>query len=77
MPPKIQAQFAGEPLPCVLAIRDNIPPPTINLQTPNPECDLDYVPNKARAARWMVDVAMSNNFEFGGQNDTIIVKRFE
>jgi 3-oxoacyl-[acyl-carrier-protein] synthase II len=70
----IAAAGAVELITCVLAIRDNVLPPTVNLEHPDAECDLDYVPNKARSAR--VDVALSNSFGFGGQNDSIIIKRF-
>jgi 3-oxoacyl-[acyl-carrier-protein] synthase II len=70
----IAAAGAVELICCVLAIRDNMVPPTINLQNPDPDCDLDYVPNQARATT--VNVAMSNSFGFGGQNDTLIIRRF-
>lgn len=59
----------------VLSIRDNIVPPTINLDNPDPQCDLDYVPNKARGVK--VDCSMSNSFGFGGTNACLIFKRFE
>ncbi len=71
----IAAAGAVEMICCALAIRDNMLPPTTNYENPDPECDLDYVPNKARPAK--VEVALSNSFGFGGQNDTIILKRFK
>jgi 3-oxoacyl-[acyl-carrier-protein] synthase II len=58
----------------VLAIRDKKIPPTINLETPDPECDLDYVPNAARDSR--VDVVLSNSFGMGGQNAALILRRW-
>ncbi|HEY1921228.1 MAG TPA: beta-ketoacyl-[acyl-carrier-protein] synthase family protein [Tepidisphaeraceae bacterium] len=70
----IAAAGAVELICCVLAIRDNMLPPTTNLENFDPECDLDYVPNRARKAD--VNVVMSNSFGFGGQNDTLIIKRF-
>ncbi len=70
----IAAAGAVELITCILAIRDNMLPPTMNLHHSDPECDLDYVPNQARSAE--VNVAASNNFGFGGQNDTIVVRRF-
>ena len=59
----------------VLSIDRGIMPPTINYKTPDPECDLDYVPNSAREGK--INVAMSNSFGFGGTNATLIFKRFE
>jgi 3-oxoacyl-[acyl-carrier-protein] synthase II len=59
----------------VLAIRDQIAPPTINLDNPDPACDLDYVPNHARPMR--IRHALSNSFGFGGTNGALIFKEFE
>ena len=59
----------------VLAIRDQIAPPTINLENPDPVCDLDYVPNRARPMR--IDYALSNSFGFGGTNGCLVFKRYQ
>jgi len=69
----IAAAGAVELITCVLAIRDQKLPPTLNLQTPDPQCDMDYIPNQARDCK--VEVALSNSFGFGGQNDTLIIKK--
>ena len=66
---------ALESLVCILAIRDGRVPPTINYETPDPECDLDYVPNEARDVR--VDRAMTNSFGFGGHNVSLVFSRHE
>jgi 3-oxoacyl-[acyl-carrier-protein] synthase II len=58
----------------VLAIQRGVMPPTINLQHPDPECDLDYVPNTARQAK--VEAALSNSLGFGGHNATLVFKAF-
>jgi 3-oxoacyl-[acyl-carrier-protein] synthase II len=58
----------------VLAIRDGVAPPTINLDNPDPECDLDYVPHTARPMK--IDVAVSNSFGFGGTNGSLVFRRF-
>ncbi|HLB45711.1 MAG TPA: beta-ketoacyl-ACP synthase II [Anaerolineales bacterium] len=65
---------ALEAIFCALAIRDNVMPPTAHYQTPDPECDLDYIPNTAREKK--VNVAMSNSFGFGGHNAVLVIKRF-
>jgi 3-oxoacyl-[acyl-carrier-protein] synthase II len=59
---------------CVQALRSGMIPPTINLETPDPECDLDYVPNQARQAE--LKVVLSNSFGFGGHNATLVLKAF-
>ena len=68
------AAGAVEALFTVLALRDQVVPPTINLDNPDPQCDLDYVPNSAR--RMKLDVALSNSFGFGGTNGSLVFRRF-
>jgi 3-oxoacyl-[acyl-carrier-protein] synthase II len=58
----------------VLAIRDQVLPPTINYENPDPECDLDYVPNQSRPAS--IDYVLSNSFGFGGTNAALLFKRY-
>jgi 3-oxoacyl-[acyl-carrier-protein] synthase II len=70
----IAAAGAVELITCVLALRRGALPPTINYETPDPECDLDYIPNEARERR--AHHALSNSFGFGGQNISLIVSRF-
>jgi 3-oxoacyl-[acyl-carrier-protein] synthase II len=69
------AASALEAVACALAVYHDRIPPTINLQEPDPECDLDYVPNRARDHR--VEVAMNNAYAFGGNNSTLILRKYE
>jgi 3-oxoacyl-[acyl-carrier-protein] synthase II len=69
------AAGAVEAIFCALAIRDQVIPPTINLDSQDPACDLDYTPNQARDAK--VRIAMSNSFGFGGTNGTLILRAFD
>lgn len=70
----IAAAGVTEAIVCLMAIRDNVLPPTINYENPDPDCYLDYVPNQAREAR--CDVALNNSFGFGGQNISLVLGRF-
>lgn len=69
------AAGAIEALVCILAMRDGVLPPTANYEIPDPECDLDYIPNEAR--KMQVDYCLSNSFGFGGHNVSLILKRVE
>ncbi len=70
----IAAAGVCELITCILAIRDQVLPPTMNYQHPDAACDLDYVPNEKRSAN--VRICMSNSFGFGGQNDSLVVQAF-
>ncbi|MDR3639262.1 MAG: beta-ketoacyl-ACP synthase II [Isosphaeraceae bacterium] len=70
----IAAAGSVEAIVCLLTIRDGVVPPTINLDSPSDDCDLDYIPHEGR--RKAVDVALSNSFGFGGQNIALILRRF-
>ena len=69
------AAGAVEAIFCINSIRDSIVAPTINLENPDNECDLNFVPNKAQEAE--VGFALSNSFGFGGTNSTLIIKKFK
>ena len=71
----IGAAGALEAVACIMALNANVIPPTINLDTPDPDCDLDYVPHHAREKE--LNVVMSNSFAFGGQNSVLIFKKFD
>jgi len=70
----IAAAGSVEAIVCLLAIRDGVMPPTVNLDNPDTDCDLDYIPHVARAKK--VNVALSNSFGFGGQNISLIIRRY-
>ncbi len=71
----IAAAGSVEAITCLLTIQNGVIPPTINYETPDPECDLDYVPNQAREAR--VRRALSNSFGFGGQNISLVFAEYK
>src|SRR5690606_15918738 len=71
----IAAAGSVEAITCLLAMRDNVAPGTMNYTTPDPLCDLDYIPNEARSMQ--IDRALSNSFGFGGQNVTLVFTAFK
>jgi 3-oxoacyl-[acyl-carrier-protein] synthase II len=68
------AASALEAIACALAVKNNIVPPTINFETPDPECDIDCVPNRSR--KHTVNVALNNSYAFGGNNASLVLKKF-
>ena len=68
------ATAALEAIMCIKAIQESVIPPTIHYQTPDPQCDLDYVPNQARELN--VNIAISNAFGFGGHNAVLVVRKY-
>lgn len=69
------AAGAIETIACLMAIKEGVVPPTINYENPDPDCDLDYVPNEAREMK--VRYALNNSFGFGGHNASLIMGRFD
>ena len=70
----IAAAGSVEAITCLLAMRDGVLPPTMNYETPDPACDLDYLPNQPREVQ--VKACLSNSFGFGGQNVSLIISKF-
>jgi len=68
------ASGAIEAITSIFAVQRDVVPPTINYEYPDPDCDLDYIPNESR--EWKTDVALSNNFGFGGHNACLVIKKF-
>jgi 3-oxoacyl-[acyl-carrier-protein] synthase II len=68
------AASALEAIACALAIRNDVIPPTINYETPDPECDIDCVPNQSR--HQTVNIALNNAYAFGGNNASLVLKKF-
>jgi 3-oxoacyl-(acyl-carrier-protein) synthase len=69
------ASGAIEAITSIFAVQRDVVPPTINYEYPDPQCDLDYIPNESRD--WTTDVALSNNFGFGGHNACLVIKKFQ
>ena len=71
----IGAAGCAELITCVLALRDNTLPPTMNYNDPDPQLDLDYVPNQPRKVE-NLNIVMNESFGFGGQNNVVIIKKY-